>query len=188
MNIYPGILLIEERHFIYRLIKLQIQSITEAPVEVLRAGFRKDVKLMSIIPGKLKGQPHQLSFKFIRSANRLPMHPSSTLRPVVEHRGVEPLTSTMRMSRATNCANAPYSIYFALPHPQWSRLSTGELAPFRMRNHPMKFPPLAVISCFPNCANAPCASGSITQRGEKSKGNNTISAWQKTIRIDILIL
>ena len=28
----------------------------------------------------------------------------------VEHRGVEPLTSTMRMSRATNCANAPYSI------------------------------------------------------------------------------
>ena len=26
----------------------------------------------------------------------------------VEHRGVEPLTSTMRMSRATNCANAPY--------------------------------------------------------------------------------
>ena len=63
---------------------------------------------MSIIPGKLKGQPHQLSFKFIRSANRLPMHPSSTLRPVVEHRGVEPLTSTMRMSRATNCANAPY--------------------------------------------------------------------------------
>ena len=46
---------------------------------------------MSIIPGKLKGQPHQLSFKFIRSANRLPMHPSSTLRPVVEHRGVEPL-------------------------------------------------------------------------------------------------
>ncbi len=77
--------MIEERHFIYRLIKLQIQSITEAPVEVLRAGFRKDVKLMSIIPGKLKGQPHQLSFKFIRSANRLPMHPSSILRPVVEH-------------------------------------------------------------------------------------------------------
>ena len=26
---------------------------------------------------------------------------------LVEHRGVEPLTSTMRMSRATNCANAP---------------------------------------------------------------------------------
>ena len=25
----------------------------------------------------------------------------------MEHRGVEPLTSTMRMSRATNCANAP---------------------------------------------------------------------------------
>ena len=84
--------MIEERHFIYRLIKLKIQSITEAPVEVLRAGFRKDVKLMSIIPGKLKGQPHQLSFKFIRSANRLPMHPSSTLRPVVEMRGVEPLS------------------------------------------------------------------------------------------------
>ena len=102
--------MIEEWHFIYRLIKLQIQSITETPVEVLRAGLRKDVKLMSIIPGKLKGQPHQLSFKFIRSANRLPMHPSSTLRPVVEHRGVEPLTSTMRMSRATNCANAPYMV------------------------------------------------------------------------------
>ncbi len=26
----------------------------------------------------------------------------------VEHRGVEPLTSTMRMSRATICANAPF--------------------------------------------------------------------------------
>lgn len=89
--------MIEERHFIYRLIKLQIQSITEAPVEVLRAGFRKDVKLMSIIPGKLKGQPHQLSFKFIRSANRLPMHPSSTLRPVVEHRRVEPLSLRYRL-------------------------------------------------------------------------------------------
>ena len=25
----------------------------------------------------------------------------------VEHRGFEPLASTMRMSRATNCANAP---------------------------------------------------------------------------------
>ena len=40
---------------------------------------------------KRKGQPHRLSFILIRSANRLPMHPSSTLRPVVEHRGVEPL-------------------------------------------------------------------------------------------------
>ena len=27
---------------------------------------------------------------------------------VVEHRGFEPLASTMRMSRATNCANAPF--------------------------------------------------------------------------------
>ena len=26
---------------------------------------------------------------------------------LVEHRGVEPLTSTMRMLRAPNCANAP---------------------------------------------------------------------------------
>ena len=55
---------------------------------------------------KRKGQPHRLSFILIRSANRLPMHPSSTLRPVVEHRGVEPLTSTMRMSRAT----APFAL------------------------------------------------------------------------------
>ena len=30
----------------------------------------------------------------------------------VEHRGVEPLTSTMRMSRATNCANAPNLVSF----------------------------------------------------------------------------
>lgn len=29
---------------------------------------------------------------------------------VVEHRGFEPLTSTMRTLRATNCANAPYEI------------------------------------------------------------------------------
>ena len=33
-------------------------------------------------------------------------------RVVVEHRGVEPLTSTMRMSRATNCANAPNLVSF----------------------------------------------------------------------------
>ena len=32
----------------------------------------------------------------------------SDLTILVEHRGVEPLTSTMRMSRATNCANAPF--------------------------------------------------------------------------------
>ena len=31
---------------------------------------------------------------------------------LVEHRGVEPLTSTMRMSRATNCANAPNNMKF----------------------------------------------------------------------------
>ena len=35
---------------------------------------------------------------------------ASASRVVVEHRGVEPLTSTMRMSRATNCANAPWFI------------------------------------------------------------------------------
>ena len=29
---------------------------------------------------------------------------------LVEHRGVEPLTSTLRTLRATNCANAPYSL------------------------------------------------------------------------------
>ena len=35
-------------------------------------------------------------------------HPLRVSGLFVEHRGVEPLTSTMRMSRATNCANAPY--------------------------------------------------------------------------------
>ena len=34
---------------------------------------------------------------------------SSSKDLVVEHRGFEPLTSTMRTLRATNCANAPYS-------------------------------------------------------------------------------
>ena len=34
------------------------------------------------------------------------------LKGFVEHRGVEPLTSTMRMSRATNCANAPNLVSF----------------------------------------------------------------------------
>ena len=29
---------------------------------------------------------------------------------LVEHRGVEPLTSTLRTLRATNCANAPYAV------------------------------------------------------------------------------
>ena len=31
---------------------------------------------------------------------------------MVEHSGFEPLTSTMRMSRATNCANAPNCVFF----------------------------------------------------------------------------
>ena len=82
-------------------IKLQIQLITKDPVEVIRAGFRKSDKPSSKIPGMFKGQLYQLPFKLIRSANRPPMLPSSTLRNLVEHRGVEPLTSTMRMSRAT---------------------------------------------------------------------------------------
>ena len=88
-------------------IKLRIRLITKDPVEVIRAGFRKSDKPSSKIPGMFKGQLYQLPFKLIRSANRPPMLPSSTLRNLVEHRGVEPLTSTMRMSRATNCANAP---------------------------------------------------------------------------------
>ena len=29
----------------------------------------------------------------------------------MEHRGFEPLTSTMRTLRATNCANAPYILF-----------------------------------------------------------------------------
>lgn len=32
---------------------------------------------------------------------------------LVEHRGVEPLAFTMRMWRATNCANAPYAFIIA---------------------------------------------------------------------------
>ena len=31
---------------------------------------------------------------------------------LVEHRGFEPLTSTLRTLRATNCANAPYHLYY----------------------------------------------------------------------------
>lgn len=34
---------------------------------------------------------------------------------LVEHRGFEPLTSTLRTLRATNCANAPYSVQYQ-PH------------------------------------------------------------------------
>lgn len=34
----------------------------------------------------------------------------SDLHRMVEHRGFEPLTSTMRTLRATNCANAPRMI------------------------------------------------------------------------------
>ena len=96
-------------------IKLRIRLITMDPVEVIRAGFRKSDKPSSKIPGMFKGQLYQLPFKLIRSANRPPMLPSSTLRNLVEHRGVEPLTSTMRMSRATNCANAPCWSYSVGP-------------------------------------------------------------------------
>ena len=65
-------------------IKLQIQLITKDPVEVIRAGFRKSDKPSSKIPGMFKGQLYQLPFKLIRSANRPPMLPSSTLRNLVE--------------------------------------------------------------------------------------------------------
>ncbi len=36
-----------------------------------------------------------------------------------------------------------------LPQSQWSLLHTVETTPFRLRKHPMRFPPLAVIGCFP---------------------------------------
>ena len=191
-------------------IKLRIQLITKDPVEVIRAGFRKSDKPSSKIPGIFKGQPYQLSFKLIRSAKRPPMLPSSTLRNLVEHRGVEPLfrmlnrrdstlwrslvsheasadeisatgghqlkplsnashclrsgtaspcpqmkigttvkvipiihvehrgveplTSTMRMSRATNCANAPYvSRSFPGESPAFNVCGSGDGAVFRLR-------------------------------------------------------
>ena len=78
-------------------IKLRIQLITKDPVEVIRAGFRKSDKPSSKIPGIFKGQPYQLSFKLIRSAKRPPMLPSSTLRNLVEHRGVEPRLAALRL-------------------------------------------------------------------------------------------
>ena len=78
-------------------IKLRIQLITKDPVEVIRAGFRKSDKPSSKIPGMFKGQLYQLPFKLIRSANRPPMLPSSTLRNLVEHRGVEPRLAALRL-------------------------------------------------------------------------------------------
>ena len=36
----------------------------------------------------------------------------SSTNCLVEHRGFEPLTSTLRTLRATNCANAPYHLYY----------------------------------------------------------------------------
>ena len=35
----------------------------------------------------------------------------NTSRQLVEHRGFEPLTSSLRTMRATNCANAPQLIH-----------------------------------------------------------------------------
>ena len=61
-------------------IKLRIQIMTKVPVKVIRAVFRKSDKPSSIIPGMFKGQPYQLSFKLIRSANLPLTYPSSTLR------------------------------------------------------------------------------------------------------------
>ena len=72
-------------------IKLRIQLVTKVPVEVIRAGFRKSDKPSSKIPGIFKGQLYQLSFKLIRSANRPLTYPSSTLRNLVERKGVESL-------------------------------------------------------------------------------------------------
>ena len=62
-------------------------------------------------PGKCQGKPLQqgnLSQYGVKEKYQ-PLYQKLVLT-MVEHRGVEPLTSTMRMSRATNCANAPYSI------------------------------------------------------------------------------
>ena len=61
----------------------------------------------------------------------------------VEHRGVEPLTSTMRMSRATNCANAPFG-KFSDQILQWSHWSE-----FVTIGDALSDP------CPTNCANAP---------------------------------
>ena len=60
------------------------------------------------------GLPLQYIALFSVRRERLPCSIQKTDTPKgclffrMEHREVEPLTSTMRMSRATNCANAPY--------------------------------------------------------------------------------
>ena len=68
-------------------------------------------------------------------------------RVLVEHSGFEPLTSTMRMSRATNCANAPNIVdeFFAD-------------SPLTARFFPLGLKPSGAnyrLARSTNCANAP---------------------------------
>ena len=55
-------------------------------------------------------EPHSLPALRIPSAHKQKTTQSLTEWYLVEHRGFEPLTSTMRTLRATNCANAPRMI------------------------------------------------------------------------------
>ena len=60
--------------------------------------------------GKLQisGCKSRFAFGFCRNIKKRNETLYQSFSPyLVEHRGFEPLASTMRMSRATNCANAP---------------------------------------------------------------------------------
>ena len=65
-----------------------------------------------VLSAKKQRSPAPLYFKGFRALSDKKEEPRrlyQILRGyVVEYRGVEPLASTMRMSRATNCANTPY--------------------------------------------------------------------------------
>ena len=54
-----------------------------------------------------KKRDHRTRFGLVKYKRQNPNHEGSNFAVMVEHRGFEPLASTMRMSRATNCANAP---------------------------------------------------------------------------------
>ena len=122
-------------------------------------------------------------------------HPRRVSGLFVEHRGVEPLTSTMRMSRATNCANAPYSIWSgANPCSASSMVVTPRCGDYSLSLDLSADKTSATGSCqrfalsnemsrATNCANAPCASGSITQRKGKSKEFLTGQAVFDIIRV-----
>ena len=87
-----------------------------------------------------------------------PQSMCSRKRCVVEHRGFEPLTSTLPVLRAPNCANAPLPAYCTIPYGACQ--SINENLPDRRKGaHMVVSEPrkqIAILSAVHDCADILC--------------------------------